>query len=144
METCDPQNLPRQTEAAIGRASKMVAGEDGGAPHGTASASLRSLSPTPTACSFLRCPFFSCLLSKDPMTEIADPAARDLRIDMGKLTSLQVLDRVDYFGILEGRLCFTVRIPEGIDSLGQSLLTFQRAILQQLDGAAEERGTRDA
>lgn len=50
--------------------------------------------------------------------------------DMGKLTSLQVPDLVDYSDILEGWLCFTARIPEGIDSLGQSLLTFQRAILQ--------------
>ncbi|KAJ8478687.1 hypothetical protein OPV22_022414 [Ensete ventricosum] len=58
-------------------------------------------SPTPRARSFLRCPFF--LL----MTEIADPATPDLRTDLGKLTSLQVLDLVDYSVIFGARLCFT-------------------------------------
>ncbi|RRT51034.1 hypothetical protein B296_00018035 [Ensete ventricosum] len=79
-------------------------------------------SPTPRARSFLRCPFF--LL----MTEIADPATPDLRTDLGKLTSLQVLDLVDYSVIFGARLCFTLPIKTSVDGNCSSLMVQPRSV----------------
>ncbi|RWW47262.1 hypothetical protein BHE74_00046763 [Ensete ventricosum] len=48
--------------------------------------------------------------------------------DLGKLTSLQVLDLVDYSVIFGGRLCFTLPIKTSVDGNCSSLMVQPRSV----------------